>query len=69
MRNALISAFMLAAFLAKADIHPDTVTYWQISYDKTVIIRGNLNSAQSPVYELTVKQGSLKNLTVSFVYD
>lgn len=69
MRYTLISVLMLVAFLTKADIHPDTVTYWQISYDKTVIIRGNLNSTRPPVHELTVNQGSLKNLTISFVYD
>ena len=69
MKYFLIFIFLLTGLLSKANGVSDTITYWTISYDKTVIVRGNLTLAQSPKYELTVKEGLLKNLTVSFVYD
>lgn len=69
MRNILAGLWVMAGLSAQAGMATDTVTYWQIRYDKTVIIQSNVTMAQPSVYEITVKQGVLKDLTVSFVYD
>ncbi len=69
MKCPLIFTLLLITQVSKAKEVTDTVTFWTISYDKTVIISGNIMLARVPTYELTVKEGSLKNLIVSFVYD
>ena len=69
MRVVLIIGLFLIAFPAKAGMRADTITYWIVKYDKTAILRGDLTSKQPPRYELTVNDGLLKNLTVSFVYE
>jgi hypothetical protein len=68
MRFSIVISLILACLSSRAGILADTINFWTIRYDKTVIIRGN-ETQRAPVYELTVKEGSLKDLTVSFVYD
>lgn len=69
MRYLLVTAFLLSAFMAKANHAKDTIPYWHISYGKTVIIRGNINAVQAEKHEITVKQESIKAVTISFIYD
>ncbi len=69
MRYIMLVSWVFAGFVLKAGVPADTITFWTISYDKTIIIRGNVILTRSPTYELTVKEGSLKNIAVSFIYD
>lgn len=69
MKYIILVIMLVAAFSAKAGIVSDTIPYWNISYGKTVIVQGNFQTAQTIRHELTVKSGSVKDLTVSFVYD
>lgn len=69
MRFFAVILFLLLTTSVRAGIHADTVTYWIVNYDKTTILRGNVNLKQPPRYELTVTGESLKNINVSFVYD
>jgi hypothetical protein len=68
MRFLLLLAFLFVIGIAKATDKNDTIPYWHISYGKTVVIQGNIKSAGDKIYEITLKQGVLKDLTVSFVY-
>lgn len=69
MRYLLITVSVLASVVSKANVANDTIPYWHISYGKTVMIRGNANSVQPVKQELEVKPESLKDLTISFIYD
>lgn len=68
MKYLLLFVFLLAGFVSKANPN-DTIPYWHISYGKTVIVRGNIKSFSQDIHEITIKQGSLKDLTISFVYE
>lgn len=68
MRAAFVVILFIVAFSAQANVAGDTI-YWQIQYGKVSILDGNLNSAQPSRYELTVKAGYVKDLTVSFAYN
>lgn len=69
MKYTIVAFLTMIAFSAQARMVNDTIPYWHINYGKTVILQGNLVSAQPGRHELTVKSGSVKDLTVSFVYD
>jgi hypothetical protein len=69
MRHLIILAFLFTSVIAKANHTNDTIPYWHISYGKTVIIQGNVKSKDAKIYEITLKQGPLKDLTISFVYE
>lgn len=69
MRHILFVILLFVTVASKAGIHVDTLTYWDITYDKTTVIRGSLNTPSAPKYEVTIKDGSVKDITVSFVYD
>lgn len=69
MRYLMLIVWVCAGLVSKAGVSADTVTYWTISYDKALVIRGNVTQAQVPKYELTVKEGLVKDLSISFVYD
>lgn len=68
MRHLLISAFLLVSVIANANHDNDTIPYWHISYGKTVVIQGNIKTTADKIYEITLKEGALKDLTISFVY-
>lgn len=69
MRNVLLAILLVAGFSAKANQARDTIPYWHISYGKTVVIRGNLNTASAARHEITLKAEAIKDLAISFVYD
>ena len=69
MKYLLLFVFLLAGFISKADDVSDTVTFWTITYGKTVIIHGSEVIKEAPRHELIVKNGQLKDLTVSFFCD
>lgn len=55
-------------FSAQAKSATADTVFWHISYDKKPILDGNLNAAQPARYELTLKPGSVDDLTVSFMF-
>lgn len=69
MRHILFVILLFITGASTAGISADTVTYWVFTYDKITVIRENLNTSRAPKYEVTVKDGSVKDITVSFVYD
>lgn len=69
MRYLLAIAFLLTTLVSNANVVNDTIPYWHISYGRTVVIRGNVNSVQPVKHELTVNPESLKDLIISFIYD
>lgn len=69
MKYFLLMGLLSAAVTSKANQANDTIPFWTISYGKTVILTGNINSASPGVHELVVKPGEIKDVTVSFSYD
>lgn len=68
MRGACVAILLGIAFAAQANVPGDTV-YWHITYGKTAVLNGSLSAVQPARHELTVRPGSVKDLTVSFVYE
>lgn len=69
MRYLLLGILLLTSVITKANHAQDTIPYWHISYGKTVVIRGNLNTTSASIHEITLNGGAIKDLTISFVYD
>lgn len=69
MKYLLTVVLMLVGLISRANGVSDTITYWTISHDKIIILRGNVALKQAPRYELAVKETALKDLVVSFIYD
>jgi hypothetical protein len=69
MKFVLAVVLVFTCLSSRAYTPADTITFWTIRYDKTIIISGNVTQILAPRYDLTVKDGALKDLVISFVYD
>jgi hypothetical protein len=68
MRFLLVALLLSIAVSTQANTVSDTISFWHISYGKTVILEGNDNT-QPGRYELVIRTGSVKDLTVSYWQD